>query len=94
VSFVSRGRAWLGQKVDILCWRLFSVSAASMSSTDMPDSTLAALVERSWSVLAVSMSIGVGLGRSEEERCEDTGGEKGGGPAYGGWEDCESMRQC
>jgi hypothetical protein len=64
-----------------LCCRLFNVSAASISSTDMPDRTLAALMERSWSDLTPSKSIAKGFGRSAEERCEDTG-EKGGGTLY------------
>lgn len=55
-----------------------------MSSIDMPDKTLAALVERSWSDLTESRSIGSGFGRSVEERCEE-GGEKGGGTAYCCW---------
>lgn len=51
-----------------------------MSSADMPDNTLTALVERS-SDLIMSMSIEVGLWVSVEERLADRGGEKGGGTA-------------
>lgn len=51
-----------------------------MSSIDMPDSTLAALVDRSISGLLLSSSIANGFGRSVEERC-DIGGENGGGAA-------------
>jgi len=38
----------------ILAWRLFKVSAASMSSADMPERTLAALWVRSSPALIVS----------------------------------------
>lgn len=62
------------------CCRLFKVSAASISSIDMPDNTLAALVDRSCSDLALSNSIAKGFGKSVEERCE-IGGENGGGIA-------------
>ena len=51
-----------------------------MSSADMPDSTLAALVERS-SDLLMSVSIDVRLWVSVEVRYADNGGEKGGGIA-------------
>jgi hypothetical protein len=65
----------------IILWcRLLSVSAASISSADIPDSTLAALVERS-SDLIMSMSIEAGLCVSVEERLAVRGGEKGGGTA-------------
>jgi hypothetical protein len=49
----------------------------------MPDRTLAALVERSCSVLEVSISISIGsdLSMSKDERCEVVGGKKGGGTA-------------
>lgn len=64
----------------ILWCRLLRVSAASISSADIPDSTLAALVERS-SDLIISASKEVGLCASVEERYVDRGGEKGGGTA-------------
>jgi len=73
--------------LNMLCCRLFKVSAASISSTDRPDKTLAALVERSCSESVESRSITLALGRSAEERC-DAGGEKGGGAAYGGLIGC------
>jgi hypothetical protein len=64
----------------IILWcRLLRVSAASISSADIPDSTLAALVERS-SDLIMSMSIEAGF-VSVEERLAVRGGEKGGGTA-------------
>lgn len=63
----------------LLCCRLFRVSAASISSADIPERTLAALVERSCSDLIMSMSMDAGFVMSEEVRVAERGGEKGGG---------------
>lgn len=68
--------------------RLFSVSAASMSSIDMPESTLVPRLVRSLSPLIMSMS--------KEPRSEVLGaplgisGKAGGGP-YCCWGYCTSM---
>ena len=65
----------------LLLWdKLLRVSAASISSIDMPESTLPALVDRS-SDLIMSMSMEAGLCESAEERWAERGGEKGGGKA-------------
>lgn len=63
----------------ILCCRLFRVSAASMSSADIPERTLAARVERLCSDLIMSMSMAAGFVMSDEVRIAERGGEKGGG---------------
>ena len=72
----------MGSGSHVLCCRLFKVSAASMSSIDRPERTLAALVVRSYSGLG-SKSMTLGL-LSMDVRCAVRGGEKGGGTAYGG----------
>ena len=79
MSHVSHG--YLGfVRPNALWCRPLSVSAASISSADIPESTLAALVERS-SDLLMSVSIEARLWVSVEERYADKGGEKGGGTA-------------
>lgn len=81
MSHVSRGRDQVVCDENILCCRLFRVSAASISSADIPERTLAALVERLCSDLIMSMSMEAGLCVSIEGRWADRGGEKGGGMA-------------
>jgi len=61
----SRGGQTWGEQ-DILPLKLFNVSAASISSIDMPERTLAARCDRSLSALIMSISIWPGLARSEE----------------------------
>ena len=80
-SHVSGAGPWVreGRRVELLWWRLLRVSAASMSSADIPDRTEAALVERSRSVMTRSMSIEPCFRVSVEDRWAERGGEKGGG---------------
>jgi hypothetical protein len=65
----------------LCCIKLFNVSAASISSIDMPERTEVALCDRSWSGLVMSTSNEPGLRESVEERCAERGGEKAGGTA-------------